>query len=154
MNLQKIPYSKSDEMIKEVFCLIKNKYKLKHYKDTESLVAIRLKSLYNQLISCLKYNNISQLYKFAEEIAIERFNSGFKLFEVLTVINIFQAEIWKYVSQNFPQKEILSNIAIISSIFGVFKDEIACTYVKLSANNKLNLFNTESLFDGTERTLK
>ena len=109
--------------------MIKNKNNLIHYKDTESLLTKRLNSFYSQLILFMKYNNISQLNKFTEKIAFERFNSGFSLFE------------------------ILSNIAIISTIFGELKDEIACIYVKLSENNKEKSFNTESLFEGTERPI-
>ena len=153
MKLQRIPDINSEEIIKEVYCMIKNKNNLIHYKDTESLLTKRLNSFYSQLILFMKYNNISQLNKFTEKIAFERFNSGFSLFEVLTVFNIFQTVIWKYISHNFPQKEILSNIAIISTIFGELKDEIACIYVKLSENNKEKSFNTESLFEGTERPI-
>jgi hypothetical protein len=153
MKLQRIPDLNSGKIIKEVFYLVKNRDNLIHYKSDESILEKRLNFLYSQIILCLKYNNFSQLNKYAEKIAVERFTAGFSILEVLTVINIFQTIFWKYISLYSPQKDILSNIAIISSIFGELKDEIACNYVNLSEKNREKIFRTESLFEGTERAI-
>jgi hypothetical protein len=98
----------------------------------------------------LKDKDIIKINNFADKIARDRYESGFKLNEILTALNLFQSVFYNYCFNLLTKKGMLENINLLNMFFNVLKDEISCTYLKLSGNCVNNNLDVKPLFKGTE----
>ena len=148
MNTVNILKTRSGKILQEVSFALENNYHLRHYNNPET--PMHLNALFNQLLLCVKYQNIIQITKYADKISRMRYKSNFDLYEIQTIVNLLQEVIWKNLCQVLPQNEVSSNLALISSILGAFKDAIACSYVEMANGKKIETYDVESLFHGTD----
>jgi hypothetical protein len=84
----------------------------------------------------------------AEQIAGERFNSGYDLWEVQTAFNVLEEAIWVRIFKNFPPTELAEAIGLVSTVLGAGKDALARKYVSLASKTRASSLNLQSLFSG------
>ena len=84
----------------------------------------------------------------AEQIATERFNAGFDLWEVQTAFNVLEETIWVRIFQNFPPAELAQTLGLVSTVLGAGKDTLARKYVSLASKTRAPSLNLQSLFAG------
>lgn len=108
--------------------------RLRHY---ESLGADRtrlcLESLYDVTLRCLESRNTVAMIRHAENVARERFSSGFDLCEVQTAFNALEEAIWTRVWERFEPTEFFETMRLVSIIIGTGKDALVRVYLSLSA---------------------
>jgi len=68
----------------------------------------------------------------AEQIARERYTSGYDLFEVQTAINVIEESLWKRILSSVEPVELAHALGMVNAIFGMSKDVLARTYVSLA----------------------
>ena len=110
----------------------------------------RLKALFTLIIRGIKDRNLTPMVVHAEEIAVERYNAGFDLWEVQTAFNLLEESIWKHLLRDLPGEDYAEALGLISTILGAGKDALARKYVNLAMKGHPPSYNLQSLFSGTE----
>ncbi len=97
MNLHDLLKSNPDKILLDAteFLVRSN---LEHYnKLNPERVRARLARLYFVARECEKLENNQPVKQYIEEIAVDRFESGYELYEVQTAINILEECLWKNI---------------------------------------------------------
>jgi hypothetical protein len=104
---------------------------LKHYKnfDQESLRA-KLAKLYFATRECVEKNTIAPIQKFISQVAPDRFESGFDLYEVQTAINILEECYWKNIVERVNPEEKMHALVRTHEILCAAKNALAKSYIE------------------------
>ncbi len=149
MTLDRILHDHMDEILSEAeksLCSAR----LTHYeKAGEEHNRQKLKALYALTVRAISERNLGPMIAHAEEIARERFESGFDLSEVQTAFNVLEEAMWKFIMKNLPPAEFGDAIGLVSTVLGAGKDVCAKTYVTLASKTKTPTIDLRSLFAGT-----
>jgi hypothetical protein len=108
----------------------------------------RLERLHELTLECLQRKNAEPMRRYVEDIANERFTSGFELFEVQTAFNVLEESIWKKMLAELDPPEFVRAIGLISTILGIGKDTLARAYVALASKAKAPSLDLKALFAG------
>lgn len=120
---------------------------LKHYKESGTeLNKLRLKKLSDLVLVSIKKKNLIPLIDYIQDVAQERFESGFPIYEVLTAINVLEEAMWKKIIKELPPSEFADAIGMVSTVLGSAKTTLATTYVSLAGNTKMPTLDLSSLF--------
>jgi hypothetical protein len=124
---------------------------LKHYEQAgKERVHRRLRALFVLCMRGVKERNLGPMVAHADEIARERFNAGFDLWEVQTAFNVLEETIWKRILKDLPPVEYAEALGLVSTVLGTGKDTLARRYVSLASKSRVPSLNMQSLFTGTE----
>ena len=125
--------------------------KLKHYSESvKEKNEERLNNLYKNLIDCVNSKSLVDIYKYCEDLAERRFNSGFDLYEVQSTINVLEEIIWKKIIKFLPPSDYEQALGLITTILGAGKDSLACKYVSLASQCKKPTLDLSELFRNKE----
>jgi hypothetical protein len=123
----------------------------KHYEEAgREHVHQRLKALYVLTMRGVKERNLGPMVAHVENIARERFSSGYDLWEVQTAFNLLEETIWRRILKDLPATEFAEALGLVSTVLGVGKDTLARRYVSLATKAKAPSLNMQSLFNGTD----
>jgi hypothetical protein len=122
---------------------------LKHYEKagTENTHQ-RLKALYVLTMRGVKEKNLGPMVAHADSIALERFTSGYGLWEVQTAFNVLEESIWRRILKQMPAEGLGEALGLVSTVLGVGKDILARRYVSLATKTRAPSLNLQSLFTG------
>ncbi len=110
---------------------------LTHYaKSTKNENKERLNKLFELTFSCVKSKSMIDIIEYSAAIAKQRFEAGFDFHEVHTVFNVLEESIWKCLMQKYESDELVEALSLISSILGMGKESLACTYINLVSKSK------------------
>ena len=124
---------------------------LKHYEQAgKERVHQRLRALFVLCMRGVKERNLGPMVAHADEIARERFNAGFDLWEVQTAFNVLEETIWKRILKDLPPVDYAEALGLVSTVLGTGKDTLARRYVSLASKSRVPSLNMQSLFTGTE----
>lgn len=141
--------SNVDNIIDEA-CTSMDRTHLHHYERDGALrTRDRLATLVSLTCQGVKQRNLAPMIAHAEQIAVERFNAGYDLWEVQTAFNVLEEAIWVRIFKNFPPAELAEAIGLVSTVLGAGKDALARKYVSLASKTKASSLNLQSLFSGT-----
>ena len=130
-------------------CTAMERSHLQHYeRDGTDKTHQRITTLYALAKRCVKDRNLGPMIVYAEQIATERFNAGFDLWEVQTAFNVLEETIWVRIFQNFPPAELAQTLGLVSTVLGAGKDTLARKYVSLASKTRAPSLNLQSLFSG------
>ena len=133
-------------------CTAMDRSHLEHYeRDGADKTRQRVATLYTLAKRCVKDRNLSPMIVHAEQIATERFNAGFDLWEVQTAFNVLEEAIWLRIFRSFPPAELAQTLGLVSTVLGAGKDSLARKYVSLASKTKVPSLNLQSLFSGAEQ---
>jgi len=123
--------------------------RLEHYQTAGAeYVREQQHRLFNLLLECISSGNGIPMIRHAEEIARERYRSGFDLTEVQAAINALEAAIWRPVQTSLPADLVGPALGRISALLGMGKDTLARTYVSLAAAGQATALNVDALSKG------
>jgi hypothetical protein len=111
-----------------------------------------IKALYVLTVRGVKERNLGPMVAHVENIARERFASGYDLWEVQTAFNLLEEAIWKRILKELTADEYAQALGLVSTVLGIGKDTLARRYVTLATKVKAPSLNMQSLFSGTEFT--
>jgi hypothetical protein len=110
----------------------------------------RLKHLYHLLLQSVKSRDLAPLTDYIRDIARERFNSGFSLYEVHTAINVLEETIWRQIIKHLQPLELAEALGLVSTVLGAGKSTLANAYVSLASQTKAPSLDLSALFKGTD----
>ena len=103
---------------------------LEHYNRLNpERVRARLARLYFITRECVELNSNDPIKKYIEDVAKERFESGYELYEVQTAINILEECLWKNIVDRVNINEQVSGLFRSHEILCAAKGTLAKSYV-------------------------
>lgn len=111
----------------------------------------RLKKLYDLIVQSVKERNLVPMRTHARAVAVDRFESGFDLWEVQTAFNVLEEVIWLCILKELPPAQFAEALGLVSTVLGAGKDTLARTYVSLASKRKVPSLSVKYLFAGTDR---
>lgn len=109
----------------------------------------RLEALYDIVVESLQRRELGRMVAYAEQIARDRFNSGFGIGEVQTAFNVLEESMWRHVTAGVPVDELVESLGLLTTVLGVGKDVLARTYVSLASEEHVPSLDLRALFRGT-----
>ncbi len=150
MNIHQLLHDRTNEIIDEATEAMV-RARAKHYEEAgREHVHQRLKALYVLTMRGVKERNLGPMVAHVENVARERFTSGYDLWEVQTAFNLLEEAIWKRILKELPASEFAEALGLVSTVLGVGKDTLARRYVSLATKAKAPSLNMQTLFSGTE----
>ena len=150
MTLIQLLEKSEDKMIDEANRALDRTH-LEHYEESSAEQnKQRLKQIYCFLLQCVQGRNLIPLTDYIQEIARERFKSGFALYEVHTAINVLEETIWKQIIKVLQPREFAEALGLVSTVLGAGKSTLANTYVSLASKTKTPSLDLSALFKGTD----
>lgn len=123
--------------------------KLQGYtKVGETRTKNKLRKLLNETIRCIKEKSLIPMVEYTTEMAKERYNAGYDLYEVQTAINALEEAIWKKIFKEMKPEQYSEALGLTSTVLGAGKDNLATTYVELASKTKSKTINLQELFNG------
>ena len=119
---------------------------LEHYeKAGSSLVEERLRNLFHLTVLSMKNRRLSYINEYTENLASERFSSGYDLREIQIAINTLEEAIWKAIVKELKPAELAEALGLASTVLGSAKDTLAQTYVSLASKTKVSSLDLKKL---------
>ena len=144
MTVHELLHAHTAEIVAEAEEAVKRAHLHKYEESGPEHTHQRLKALFVLTARAAKERNLGPMIAHAENIAHERFEAGFDLWEVL------EEAIWVRILRELPPTEYAEALGLVSTILGVGKDTLARRYVSLATKTKSRSLNMQSLFTGTE----
>ena len=104
-------------------------------------------SLFESLKAARKVS-LSAAIAHAQQIANERFSSGYDLSEVQAAYNALEAAAWTRVFATLRPDEFARTLGLISTIFGAARNGLARQYVSLATRAHAPSLDVRALFAG------
>jgi len=102
-------------------------------KNQKSITLKRISSLVDVIISCIENDDNGEIISYMHAISKQRYQNGYILFEIQTVINYVEENIWKLL-QNSNLKHKVEALRLISGYTGIAKHELARDFIKYSSD--------------------
>jgi hypothetical protein len=119
--------------------------------DADGLSRLRLLllSILRAIHECLRHKSTEPVIQYAEEIARERFSSGFALDEVQVAFNVLEDAIWTQLSHEPDLGGLAKGFQGVRKLLRLGKDRFTQEYLEFSAEAKAPSMNIRALFEGT-----
>jgi hypothetical protein len=122
---------------------------LHHYQTSgEELTREHLSELLDLVITCLRTKQLTPILEHADEVAKERYDSGFDLEEVQIAFNVLEEAAWLHLVHEAPTDELAEDLGLVATVLGAGKDQLARTYVTLASHHKAPSMDMRALFEG------
>jgi hypothetical protein len=145
MTLMELLNERADEILAGAMFITERSH-LAHYETAGAdRLWQRLTMLYETLYRCIRDNNGVPMIEYVEELARERFTSGFELAEVQTAFSALEESTWISVDQGLPAEERSRALARISSVLAMGRDVLARRYVALTREAGTTSLDVERL---------
>ena len=120
-----------------------------HYESAgDVLTRQRLDELFDLVATAVRDRDLTAVVAYADEVARERFSSGFDVSEVQTAFNALETAIWRKVVATQPPEHLAESIGLIGTVFGAAKDALARGYVSLASHHHVPSLDLSALFRG------
>lgn len=137
--------------IVEASCEAMQRARIRHYELAgPEKTHQRMKALYVLTSRAVKEKNLGPIIAHTEEIAAERFHSGFDLWEVQTAFNVLEEVLWQRILKELSPEQYAQALGLVSTVLGAGKDTLARQYVTLASKSKSPSLNLQALFTGAE----
>lgn len=121
-----------------------------HYEAAgEQFARDRLEDLFDLVVAAIASRDLTQVVGYCEQVARERFSSGFDVGEVQDAINALESAMWRELVANEPPEDLAQGIGLLSTVLGAGKDALARTYVSLASKRHVTSLDLTALFKGT-----
>jgi len=109
----------------------------------------RLEDLYGLVVACITDRTLAPMCQYSEDVATDRFASGFDISEVQTAFNVLEEAVWRVVIARLPTDDLAQATALVGTVLGAGKDTLARTWVSLAAKRHVSSLDVTALFEGT-----
>jgi hypothetical protein len=124
---------------------------LTHYESAGHLFTRqRLQNLYELVVKAIRDRDVSGVVSFTDQVAQERFTSGFDVSEVQAAFNSLENQMWHRIVSTQSPDDLAEAIGLLSTVFGLAKDALARAYVSLASHHHVTSLDLSALFSGTQ----
>ena len=92
--------------------------------------------------------DLGPIVAYAQGLADERYTGGYALAELQAAFNALEVALWETLVDDLPPNQVATALTLVSSIFGVAKDTLACSYVAAATRTRTQALDIESLAAG------
>ncbi len=148
MNIHELLHNEAASILSEAEGAIARS-RLRHYEEGgKEQTHQRLKALLVLTTRAIQEKNLGPIIAHAEQVASDRFQAGFDLWEVQTAFNVLEEAIWKKILSTMQPSAMAEALGLVSTVLGAGKDALARAYVSLASRTRASSLNLESLFSG------
>lgn len=122
--------------------------RLPHYQTSSDQNLQRLRRLFDLVVVCVRNRALLPVVTFAEQLASERYASGFDLSEVQAAFNILEEVIWSVITDELEPVYYPQAFGITSAVLGAGKQALAREYVSLASKRRVPSLDLVELFKG------
>jgi hypothetical protein len=122
--------------------------RLPHYDTTPDKNLERLRRLFDLVVLCIRNRALLPMVTFAEQLANERYSSGFDLSEVQTAFNILEEVVWAEITKGLAPASYPQAFGVSSAVLGAGKQALAREYVSLASKRRIPSLDIIELFKG------
>jgi hypothetical protein len=124
--------------------------KITHYeRDGARATRLRLEALFDRVAAAIRRRDLGDLLDYAEQIAKQRFDAGYDLFEVQTAFFMLEEAMWRRILSRVPSAELAESLGLVATAIGRGKDAFGRAYVSLTTSERAPSFDLSRLFKGT-----
>jgi hypothetical protein len=146
MELYKLLTEQSEEILLTA-CASLSRAKLKSYTCSEdSENRKRLGKLLELTTECINNKKLTPMLRYIEEMAKERYYSGFDYGEVHSAINVLEETIWNKITSNVEPEKIGESLGLVSTVLGAAKESLARTFISLASKTKVTTLDLNAMF--------
>jgi hypothetical protein len=132
MTLLEMLYNKPDLILLDAMDSL-GKAHLSHYDNLKpELARFRLSKLFEALVKSIETSSNVEITNFIGKISGERYELGFELYEVQTVINILEESLWKKIMIFVDEDKQISAMKQVSEILTTAKERLVIEYSQVS----------------------
>jgi hypothetical protein len=117
-----------------------------HYEAGE--IRRRVTRLYDHVALAATRRDLGSVLSYARQLANERYGVGQPLAELQDAFNALEEALWKELVEDLPPDRVVEALALVSAVFGVAKDTLACAYVAAASQTRAQTLDLESLAAG------
>ncbi len=122
---------------------------LRHYENADpERTRERLKALLDLTLECIETRNLTPMLKYAENIAQQRFFSGFSLREVQTVFNLLEESIWAQILDQMQPRRYAEAVGLVNTVLRTGKESVARIYFSHISREKVESLDLIAHFAG------
>lgn len=137
------------EIVKEALSNLQHSH-IEHYESAGAeFTHTALQDLFHLVATAIAQRDLEDVIAFADDIAEQRFSSGFDISEVQTAFNALETAMWRRVLAAAEPADLPESIGLVSTVFGVAKDQLACRYVSLAAQRDIPSLDLSARFSGS-----
>jgi hypothetical protein len=107
-----------------------------------------LEHVYDAVLVAVTCRNLGPAVEYAQQLAGERYDRGYGLAELQALFNALEESLWEQLLTDVPASDVPDALTLVSSIFGVAKDTLACAYVAAATQTRHGPLDLESLAAG------
>jgi hypothetical protein len=149
VDLDTILLKSESQVLDEAFSALQRSH-VTHYESAgEQFTRQRLADLFTLVVGAIRDRDLSPVVTYSQQVAIERFESGFDVSEVQTAFNALEEAMWRRVVLAEPPADLAEAIGLLSTVLGAGKDALARQYVSLASRRHVPSLDLSSLFQGT-----
>lgn len=120
-----------------------------HYEAAgDEEVRRRLDALYDHVVVAATRRNLGPLVEYARRLAAERYPCGYTLAELQAAFNALEEALWEELMEDLPTDLLADALTLVSAIFGIAKDTLACAYVEAATRTRHPALDLQSLYAG------
>ena len=120
-----------------------------HYETlSDDELRERLGALLDHFTAAIARHDAIPVVGYAALLAGARHDRGYRLVDVQTAFNSLEQAVWRVVVEQRPAATVADDLALVTSAFGLAKDELARAYVDLAAGG-VPAVDVEALMSGT-----
>ena len=150
MSVEELLTQQRPEALEEAFTSLERAHPIHYERSGEELTRERLAELFDIVVAALRDRQLEPVSGYCQNLAEERFRSGFGISEVQTAFNVLEEAMWRRVVDGVPPAELAEAIGLLSTILGYGKDTVARRYVELASERHVPSLDLSGLFAGTE----
>lgn len=150
MSVEELLTQQRPEALEEAFTSLERAHPIHYERSGEELTRERLAELFDIVVAALRDRQLEPVSGYCQNLAEERFRSGFGISEVQTAFNVLEEAMWRRVVDGVPPAELAEAIGLLSTILGFGKDTVARTYVSLASERHVPSLDLSGLFAGTD----
>ena len=131
MDLAELLQRWADDLVSDALAELRQA-RLKHYEaNSESVLHDRVATFFERATECVRNCRADPIVDYTAQIARERYNCGYDLYEVQTAINVLEEALWRRILNSLEPGDLAHALGLVNAIFGIAKDVLAQTYVSL-----------------------
>lgn len=124
--------------------------RLPHYSASDPAERrAQLGKLFDVVVSCLSGRQLTAAVGWSEQIARERFESGFGISEVQAAFNVLEESMWRKLADVTPPSQMAESLGLLTTVLGAGKDALARSWVSLASKQHVPSLDLRALFEGT-----
>lgn len=137
------------EIVREALSNLQHSH-VEHYEAAGAeFTHTALEDLFNLVATAIEQRDLEGVIAFADDLAEQRFSSGFDISEVQAAFNALETAMWRRVLAAEEPGDLPESIGLLSTVFGVAKDALACRYVSLASQRDIPSMDLSAQFRGS-----